>query len=241
MQLTPKFSATDTVKKLLREGRQAALATLMPSSGDPYCSLIEIASAADGSPILLISGLAIHTKNIRADARISIMIDERKETDPLQGARVMLSGTAVATDDEDIRRRYVARLPHAADFAGFHDFGFYKMNVTNAHLVAGFGRITDRKPEQILTKVDDASSLMEAEAYIVKHLNENRAGLWALLATKILGAADGEWRCVGCDPEGVELQKGQTALRLTLPKRVRTPGALRTALRKLAAEARAKA
>src|SRR5262252_5974921 len=104
MQPTPDFNPAAAAKKLLREGRSGALATLMPGTGDPYCSLIDVASAADGSPILLISKLAIHTKNILADARVSIMIDERKETDPLAGARIMLMGKAIAVDEPDISR-----------------------------------------------------------------------------------------------------------------------------------------
>jgi len=241
MQLTPKFSATETVKKLLREGRSAALATLMTDTGAPYCSLIDVASAADGSPVLLISTMAIHTKNILADARVSIMIDERKETDPLAGARIMVMGKAVAVDDPDIRRRYFERYPDSKMFLNFHDFGFYKVAIERVHLVAGFARITDRTPEQVLTKVDDAASLLKAEADIVAHLNGDHGGLASLFATKLLGAPDGAWRYVGVDPEGVELQLGRTALRLTLPKRVRTPGALRKALKQLATEARAKA
>ena len=75
----------------------------MPGSGDPYCSLVNVATAADGAPLLLISRLAVHTKNILADPRVSLMLDERKEGDPLQGARVMLMGTAAATEDPDMR------------------------------------------------------------------------------------------------------------------------------------------
>ena len=74
----------------------------MAGSGDPYCSLVNVATAADGAPLLLISRLAVHTKNILADPRVSLMIDERKEGDPLQGARIMLMGSAAATDDPDM-------------------------------------------------------------------------------------------------------------------------------------------
>ncbi|MEA2938335.1 MAG: hypothetical protein QOC56_1839, partial [Alphaproteobacteria bacterium] len=163
MQPTPNFDAKATAKKLLREGRSGALATLMPGSGDPYCSLVNVATAADGSPLLLISKLAVHTKNLLADPRVSLMIDERKEGDPLQGARVMLLGTAAATDDKDIRRRYLERQPEAEMFAGFADFSFYKMTLKGAHLVAGFGRIVDLKPDDVLTPTDDASELVAAE------------------------------------------------------------------------------
>src|ERR1051325_9528068 len=107
------FDARIAAKKLLREGRSGALATLMPGSGDPYCSLVNVATAADGAPLLLISRLAVHTKNILADARVSLMLDERKPGDPLQGARVMLMGTAAASDDPGVRRRYLERQPEA--------------------------------------------------------------------------------------------------------------------------------
>src|SRR5512147_1375620 len=116
MKPTPDFDPAVAAKKLLREGRSGALATLMPGSGDPYCSLVNIATAADGAPLLLISKLAVHTKNILADPRVSLMIDERKAGDPLEGARVMLMGTAEVTDDEAVRRRYLARQPEAEMF-----------------------------------------------------------------------------------------------------------------------------
>ena len=239
MKPTPNFDPKVAAKKLLREGRSGALATLMPGSGAPYCSLVNVATAADGAPLLLISTLAVHTKNLLADARCSLMIDERKEGDPLQGARVMLMGTAAATPDPDVRRRYLARQPEAEMFAGFADFAFYRMALTGAHLVAGFGRIVDLKPADVLTATDDAAELVAAEPDILAHMNADHAETCRLYATKLLGASDGEWHCVGCDPEGLELQNGRTALRLPFPQRVCAPGVLRVMLKQLADEARA--
>ncbi len=239
MQPTPDFDPKTASKKLLREGRSGALATLMPGSGDPYCSLVNVATAADGSPLLLISKLAVHTRNIMADPRCSLMIDERKQGDPLQGGRVMLMGTAVKTDDPAVRRRYLARQPEAELFAGFADFVFYEMKLKGAHLVAGFGRIVDLKPDDILTPTDDAKELVEAEPDILAHMNSDHADTCRLYATKLLHAPDGEWRCVGCDPEGLELQHERTALRLPFPQRVRAPGVLRAVLKQLAEQARA--
>jgi heme iron utilization protein len=239
MKPTPDFDPAVAAKKLLREGRSGALATLMPGSGDPYCSLVNVATAADGAPLLLISRLAIHTKNVLADPRVSLMIDERKEGDPLQGARVMLMGTAAATEDPDVRRRYLDRQPEAEMFAGFADFAFYKVALKAAHLVAGFGRIVDLKPQDILTETGDAADLIAAEPEILAHMNGDHADAVRLYATKLLGAPDGEWRCVGCDPEGLELQHGRTALRLTFPQRVRAPGVLRQILKQMAEQARA--
>jgi heme iron utilization protein len=239
MKPTPDFDPKAAAKKLLREGRSGALATLMPGSGDPYCSLVNLATAADGSPLLLISRLAIHTKNVLNDPRVSLMIEERRQGDPLQGARIMLMGTAAATDDQDIRRRYLDRQPEAEMYAGFADFSFYKTVLTGAHLVAGFGRIVDLKPEDVLTATDDAGELVAAEPDILAHMNQDHADTCRLYATKLLGAADGAWRCVGCDPEGLELQLDRTALRLPFPQRVRAPGVLRMMLKELADKARA--
>jgi putative heme iron utilization protein len=238
MKPTSDFNPAIAAKKLLREGRSGALATLMPGSGDPYCSLVNFATAADGAPLLLISRLAIHTKNVLADPRVSLMIDERKAGDPLEGARVMLMGTAATTEDADVRRRYLERQPEAEMFAGFADFAFYRLALKSAHLVAGFGRIVDLKPQDILTETGDASELVAAEPDILAHMNGDHADAVRLYATKLLGAPDGEWRCVGCDPEGLELQQGRTALRLPFPQRVRAPGVLRQVLKQMADQAR---
>jgi putative heme iron utilization protein len=239
MKPTPDFNPAVAAKKLMREGRSGALATLLPGLGDPYCSLVNVATAADGAPLLLISRLAIHTKNILADPRVSLMIDERKEGDPLQGARVMLMGSAAVSDDPDVRRRYLDRQPEAEMFAGFADFAFYRVMLKAAHLVAGFGRIVDLKPQDILTDTADAAELVAAEPEILAHMNGDHADAVRLYATKLLGAPDGQWRCVGCDPEGLELQQGRTALRLPFPQRVRAPGVLRQVLKQMAEQARA--
>jgi putative heme iron utilization protein len=234
------FNAKIAARKLLREARGGALATLMTGSGDPYCSLANVASAFDGTPILLISRLAIHTKNVLADPRVSLMLDERKEGDPLQGARVMLMGRAEQTDDPHVRRRYLARQPEAAMFADFADFAFYRVAFTGAHLVAGFGRIVDLKPADILVDVSGADELLAAEDDAVAHMNDDHADACRLYATKLLGAPDGDWTCAGFDPEGMELQNGRLALRLLFPQRVTGPGPLRAVLKQLAELARAK-
>ncbi len=240
MQPTPGFNPQTAAKKLVREARSGALATLMPGSGDPYCSLVNVATAADGAPILLISRLAVHTKNVLADARVSLMLDERKEGDPLEGARVMLMGTATGSGDADLRRRYLARQPEAEMFAGFADFAFYRVEIARAHLVAGFGRIVDLTRDDVLTSLQDAEPLLAAEPEIVAHMNDDHADALRLYATKLLGAADGDWRCAGCDPEGLELQLGRTALRLPFPQRVVAPGVLRQVLKQFADTARAR-
>jgi putative heme iron utilization protein len=243
MQITADFDPRNLAKSLLRRRRQGALATLMAGSGDPYCSLVNVASHADGSPILLISRLAVHTRNILADPRVSLMLDERAAGDPLEGARIMLAGRAEEASEgelDTLRRRYLNAHPSAENFANFKDFSFFRIRPSGAHLVAGFGRIVDLKPEQFLTDIADAGALLEAEQGAVEHMNADHREAMNLYATRLLGAEAADWRCTGCDPEGIDLQAGSATLRLDFPERVTGPGELRKILVKLAEQARAK-
>jgi putative heme iron utilization protein len=216
----------------------------MAGSGDPYCSLVNIASHADGSPILLISRLALHTRNILADSRVSLMLDERAASDPLEGSRIMLAGRAEeAAGDEaaTLRRRYLNTYPSAETFVNFKDFSFFRIRPSGAHLVAGFGRIVDLRPEQFLTDISDCSALLEAEQDAIDHMNADHRDTMNLYATRLLGADSADWRCTGCDPDGIDMQAGAATLRLDFPLRIVTAGALRQVLKDLADQARAAA
>ncbi|WMT74414.1 DUF2470 domain-containing protein [Bradyrhizobium sp. Ash2021] len=243
MQPPPDFNASRLARSLLRRSRQGALATLMVGSGDPYCSLVNVASHADASPILLISRLALHTKNIIGDSRVSLMLDERAAGDPLEGARIMLAGRAEeATGDQSalLRRRYLNAHPSAEGFVEFKDFSFFRIAPSGAHLVAGFGRIVDLKPGQFLTDISDAEALLEAEPGAIQHMNEDHREAMNLYATKLLGADSADWTCTGCDPDGIDMQVDGKTLRLDFPERVTSGMALRKMLVRLAGEARAK-
>ncbi|TAK48630.1 MAG: DUF2470 domain-containing protein [Xanthobacteraceae bacterium] len=238
MKPTPDPDSGQLAKTLLRTSRQGALATLMTGSGDPYCSLVNVASTADGAPILLISRLAVHTRNLAADPRVSLMLDERRAGDPLEGARIMVAGLARAVDDAAVARRYLAVHPSAEAFASFADFSFYVIRPEWLHLVAGFGRIVNLKPEAFLTELAGAEGLVAAEPDIVAHLNADHAEALGLYATRLLGGGVGVWRCTGCDPDGLDLAADGRTLRLAFPRRLANPGELRNVLRDLAAQAR---
>ena len=242
MQPTVDFNAGKLARSLLRRSRQGALATLMAGSGDPYCSLVNVASHADGSPILLISRLALHTKNILGDSRVSLMLDERAAGDPLEGSRIMLAGRAEQAGEDQaadiLRRRYLAAHPSAEVFVNFKDFSFFRIRPLGAHLVAGFGRIVDLKPERFLTDISDAGALLEAEQGAIDHMNADHRETMNLYATRLLGAEPADWRCTGCDPDGIDLVAGATTLRLDFPRRIVTPVALRHVLKELANQAR---
>ena len=242
MQPTADFDPVVLARSLLRRSRQGALATLAAKTGSPYCSLVNVASHPDGSPLLLISRLALHTQNILADDRVSLMLDERAPGDPLQGARIMLSGRAIAApvDDKPLqRRRYLAAHPSAEMFVDFKDFGFYGISLDSIHLVAGFGRIVDLSPNLVLTDLAGAEQLIEAEEGAVRHMNEDHADALGLYAMRLLKAPPADWRCTGLDPDGLDLTDGATTLRMDFPRRIATPGDLRKILVELAAQARA--
>ncbi|HLL26733.1 MAG TPA: DUF2470 domain-containing protein [Xanthobacteraceae bacterium] len=240
MRAANDFNPSQTAKRLLREAGKGALATLMPG-GAPYASLVTVAAAMDGAPILLLSRLARHSANITGDSRASLLLEGAREGDPLEGARVSLSGELSPAEDSSARRRFLARHQSAEAYAGFADFSFWRMRVSGAHLVAGFGRIADLQPGELLTDLGDAERLIEAEEGAIAHMNEDHRDAITLYATRLLGDEEGDWRIVSLDPEGCDLARSERVRRLEFPERVADAGALRRILVKLAGEARAMA
>lgn len=151
-----------------------------------------------------------------------------------------LSGTLSRTEDPAVRRRFLARHPSAEAYAGFADFGFWRMKMNGAHLVAGFGRIVDLKAEELSTGLDGAERWIEMEEGALAHMNADHRDSIALYATRLLGDEAGNWRIVSLDPEGCDLMLGERTRRLEFPQRVTDAGALREVFARLAEEARAR-
>jgi putative heme iron utilization protein len=232
--------AAATVRELVRCGRRAVLATLDESTGFPYASLVAMATAANGAPLLLLSGLARHTRNLLASSRVSLLIDQGGTGDPLASPRVTLWGCIARTDDAQARQRYLARQPAAAGYAGFADFAIYRLEPEGAHLVAGFGQIHTLPREMVMTRTEDAADLLAAEPGATEHMNADHVDALRLYAENLLGAdPGGDWRIDGLAPDGCELTSGERVLYLPFPERVTTPGELRRMLVQLAERARA--
>jgi heme iron utilization protein len=237
------FEPLDLAKSLLRVIRSGPLATLDRNSGHPFASLVNFATDVDGALLILVSRLATHTANLENDGRASLLLAETGKGDALAHPRLTVLGTMApvdrdAVDAPRIRRRFLARHPKSELYADFGDFAFWRMAVVSAHLNGGFARAADLTAAELLTDISGAQALLETEAEAIAHMNADHAEACRLYATKLLGAPDAAWRCVGIDPEGVELQHGQTALRLFFPQRVTAPGPLRAVLKQLADEAR---
>ena len=228
-------------RSMVRAALKASLGTLLQPSGHPYASLLLTATEPDGSPIFLISKLALHTKNLTADARASLLIDATgTDADPMAGARITLIGEARPTTSATARRRFLARHPNAG-YADFPDFSFYAFDIASAHFIGGFGRIHDLPRSDLLIDVAGTEALIENEPGIVGHMNEDHADAIELYATRLLGGTPGEWRMTGIDPEGCDLVLGARALRLVFATRITNGEEARRELVRLVGEARAKA
>jgi heme oxygenase (biliverdin-IX-beta and delta-forming) len=225
---------------LVRAALKGALATVHKGLGHPYASLVLTATDSDGSPLFLISKLAVHTQNLAADPRASLLIDATgTEKDPMEGARLTLIGEVRPATSATARARFLARHPAAAGYADFPDFGFFALAVQSAHYIGGFGKIIDLAADDLLLSLKDAEGLVASEPDIVSHMNADHADAIELYATKLLGGAPGAWRMTGIDPEGCDLVLGSRALRLTFAERITDATAARKELVRLVGVARA--
>lgn len=226
-------------RRLVRVADRAALATALGDGGWPYASLVLTACGHDAAPLVLISDLAEHTRNVAADSRASLLFDDTAGLDsPLTGARATVLGRLVRADDPGLTARYVARHPDAADYAGFADFALYRMEVERAHLVAGFGEIHWIEAAEVSFDSATMAGLAAAEDGIVAHMNADHAGAIQLYATVLMGLTGEGWTMTGIDPEGADLRRGGAVGRLDFGCIVATPEAARAELVRLVQQAR---
>ena len=111
--------------------------------GYPFASITPYATDSEGTPILLMSRLAVHTKNLAEDSRASLLVFEQSDQrELLNAARLNLLGDVALVPDSALagaRARYLARHPEAAQWVDFGDFGFYRLNIVDIYYVGGFG------------------------------------------------------------------------------------------------------
>jgi hypothetical protein len=233
----------DDVRRLMRRVRSAALATALANDrGWPYASLVTVACDTDGAPLLLLSELSDHTRNLAADPRASLLFETATRlSNPQTGPRVGVLGTLARTADDRHRRRFLARHPAAAGYAGFADFHVYRMTVARAHYVGGFARAVWVDGDRIRLPAATAEAIGAAEASVLNYMNGDHAEAVRLYARVMLGRSGDGWTLSGIDPDGCDLRRGATFARLDFPTPVATLADLRQALVDLAARARAAA
>lgn len=208
-----------------------------PYASQPYASLVLVAFDHDAAPILLVSRLAEHTKNLISNDRVSLLCDGTTGlAEPLTGPRVSLLGRAVKTEEPRHRARFLARHPSAEMYAGFGDFAFYHLVIERAHIVAGFGKI-HWLDDYLYT--GDSQALIDAEAGILEHMNSDHADAVQLYASRLLGRAGDGWRLCGIDAEGCDLIREQTLARLNFGRTIATADEARAELVRLVKQARA--
>lgn len=232
------------VRGLMRALDRASLATFgradSPAAGAPYVSLVLVAVDHDATPILLISRLADHTRNLMADPSAALLFDGTAGlAEPLTGPRATLIGRAEPSDDARMRARFLARHPSASLYADFKDFAVWRVVPAHAHLVAGFGRIHWLPASDVRFDPTQAAALIAHEGEIVAHMNSDHGEAIDLYASRLLGRAGGGWRMTGIDPEGADLRRAGEVARLAFAAPVTDPELARAELVRLARLARA--
>jgi hypothetical protein len=137
--------------RALAAGDRAALASI-DAEGWPYVSLVLVTPDQRGCPLLLLSDLAEHTKNIKRDGRASLLFDGTADlVEPLAGPRLTVMGRIAPAPEPAALTRYVTRHPAAEGWAEMGDFHLYRLSPARAHLVAGFGRIAWIEPRALFS------------------------------------------------------------------------------------------
>jgi heme iron utilization protein len=219
----PSFAGED-MRRLLRRAKTCCLSTLSAGDHGPYGSIASLATDVAGHPLVLISKLALHTQNLMADGRASVLVSELPASgDPLTGPRVTIMGRFEPVESEDLKRRYLARHPAASFYAGFADFSYWRMSPQAIHGVAGFGRIATLTPSDVFP---DAGEMTELEPSAIQHMNEDHASAVQDYA-RMLKAEGGTWKIDAIDGDGCDLVHEAESLRLEFPERVKTADELR--------------
>jgi heme iron utilization protein len=232
------FTGTEA-RLLLRRARTAALGTSNLDPKGPYVSLANIATDGQGYPVIFISRLAWHTRNIEARPEASLMVAEiPAEGDALTGPRVTVLGQFEPVPKEAIAERYAHHHPAARTYLDFPDFSFWRLKPRKIHAVAGFGRIETMTPDEVFLPESTAAAVMNQAESAIIHMNGDHADAVELYAVKLLGADAGKWRITAIDPDGAQLELEDKVLRLAFEKPAEKAADLRQIFVTLAHKAR---
>jgi heme iron utilization protein len=229
-------AARRQARLLIRTASFASLGTLDAEDGSPAVSRISLATAIGGEPVFLISTLSSHTGNLRIDPRCSVLVGEPSRGDPLAHPRMTVIGTAVeltGPDRDPCRNRFLRRHPEAKLYVDFPDFSFWKLKVARASLNGGFGRAYALTAEDIIPAFESASDLAQTEERAVNHMNEDHRDAIDHYAKMVGGEGKG-WRLATLDPEGLDLVRDDTVIRLWFDTPLASASELRPVLVELA-------
>jgi putative heme iron utilization protein len=233
---TPEPSYAERARTLAFLGRTGTLATLSRRHpGHPFASVMPYALDEQGRPLMLVSTMAMHTQNLGADPRASLLVTQATGGDPLAAGRVTIMGEAhpvAAGERAEARVAYLARHANASYWVDFDDFGFWRIDLSDVYFVGGFGAM------DWLSAADYAAAqpdpLAEAEQGILQHMNADHAD--SLLAyAHAAGAADAqEATMLSVDRLGfrLRLRTGERVhgVRIPFPREVTSAAACREVL-----------
>jgi putative heme iron utilization protein len=241
----PRRSAAEEARTIAGQTNIGTLATLT-TDGDPWASVVTYGLMADGSPVLCVSRLALHGRNLINDQRMSLAIAEpvADDDDPSDSGRVTLAGVAeepVGDELELARTAYETAVSAAGVFSSFDDFTFYVLRVRKVRWVGGFGRMASTDAEQYAAA--EADPVAGSADFAVRHLNEDHADSLLDMARAAAGHTDATAAtCLRADRYGLELDvatpRGHALARVGFAEPATAPDGLRAATVELARRSR---
>lgn len=243
----PEPAHAERVRTLLSLGSVGTLATMSRrQTGFPFGSLMPFALDGQGRPLFLISNMAMHTQNIKADPRTSLFVSQGADGDPLGAARATLVGSTEPVPEGDLRgarELYLARHENSRYWVDFQDFSFFRLEPAEVYYVGGFGVMGWVAAEAYETAAPDP--LAPAAAGILSHMNADHVDSMLLLARTEAGLEATEATMTSVDRLGFALRlktaEGMKGARVNFPQEVRTAGETRVALVKMVAQAKERA
>ena len=241
----PEPSFAERARTLMYLGRVGSLSTLSRKQpGFPFGSVMPYALDETGCPIFLISTMAMHTQNLLADPRASLLVTQPDaDVDPLGASRVTLVGNVIAIPKGEIaeaRKVYLARYENSKHWVDFEDFYFYHTEVVDVYYVGGFGVMGWITASEYGQAQPDP--LADAAAGILQHMNADHKDALILLARVHAGIDSQEAAMTSIDRLGFRARLATDdrvrGVRIAFPREVRNPAETRKVLVEMVQQAR---
>lgn len=232
------MSAATEARQFLSATHSGVLSTISARlEGYPFGSIAPFVLDHDGNPLILISTIAEHTKNIQADARVSLIAFDPGASDMQAGARLTVIGKAIPMDkDEALRARYLRYFPQAEGYFDMHDFLFHRIEVEQARFIGGFGKIHWVPGDELRAP---ANRLAAQEAAILDHMNADHAENLSAYCRHVHGIEAAQAIMIGIDTAGFDVRANDKLLRFAFDTPVTDAQEARQALVALAKACRA--
>lgn len=204
------MSLAAEARRFLRSTHNGLLSTFSTRhAGYPYGSVTPFVLDHDGQPLILISTLAEHTKNIIDNCKVSLLVFSGAD-DLLANARLTLLGDAEQTDKTDplLRARYLRYFPKAEQYFKMHDFHFYRIQITQARYIAGFGKMSWIAGAELRSP---RTPLAAQEAGILEHMNADHADSLIAYCRHVHQLTPDHAQMIGIDSDGFDVRAEDAA------------------------------